>query len=53
MIAQARDHSVADSFAYLNAVQPGIFSIEDIRRSVAATKARTPVEFEDLPPLRA
>jgi enoyl-CoA hydratase len=53
MISHARDHSVAASFEYLNAVQPGIFSIEDIRKSVAAMKARTPVEFEDLPPLRA
>jgi enoyl-CoA hydratase len=50
MISQARDHSVADSFAYLNAVQPGIFSIDDIRKSVGAMKARTPVEFPDLPP---
>lgn len=50
MISFARDHSVAESFAYLNALQPGIFSIDDIRRSVAAMKARTPVEFEDLPP---
>ncbi|HSD41168.1 MAG TPA: enoyl-CoA hydratase-related protein [Burkholderiales bacterium] len=49
MISYARDHSVAESFEYLNALQPGIFSIDDIRRSVAAMKARAPVEFEDLP----
>ena len=52
MISHARDQSVAESFEYLNALQPGIFSIDDIRRSVAAMKARTPVGFADLPPLR-
>jgi enoyl-CoA hydratase len=52
MISHARDQSVAESFAYLNALQPGIFSIDDIRRSVAAMKARLPVDFEDLPPRR-
>ncbi len=51
MISYARDHSVAESFAYLNALQPGIFSPEDIARAVAAPKGATP-EFEDLPPLR-
>ena len=49
MISHARDHSVAESFEYLNALQPGIFSIEDIRRSVAAMKARAVVEYDDLP----
>jgi len=43
---------VAESFEHLNALQPGIFSIDDIRRSVAAMKAKTPVEYGDLPPLR-
>jgi len=52
MISHARDHSVAESFEYLNALQPGIFSIDDIRRSVAAMKAKTPVEYGDLPPIR-
>ncbi len=51
MIGYARDHSVAESFAYLNALQPGVFSIEDIARAVAAQKAGTPPAFEDLPPI--
>lgn len=49
MIDYARDHSVAESFAYLNALQPGVFSIEDIHRAVAALKTGTPAEFADLP----
>ena len=52
MISHARDHSVPDSFEYLNALQPGIFSIDDIRRSVVAMKDKAPVEYGDLPPLR-
>ena len=52
MISHARDHAVAESFEHLNALQPGIFSIDDFRRSVAAMKAKTPVEYGDLPPLR-
>jgi enoyl-CoA hydratase len=50
MVSYTRDHPVADTFAYLNALQPGIFSIGDIRRSVAAMKARGTADFEDLPP---
>ena len=51
MIGYARDHSVAESFAYLNALQPGVFSIEDIARAVAAQKGGTPPQFDDLPPI--
>ena len=51
MIGYARDHSVAESFAYLNALQPGVFSIEDIARAVAAQKGGPAPEFEDLPPI--
>ena len=51
MISYARDHSVAESFAYLNALQPGIFSPEDIARAVSAPKGAAP-EFEDLAPLK-
>jgi len=47
MVSYARDHSVAESFAYLNALQPGIFSIEDIQRSVAAKGGAA--EYADLP----
>jgi enoyl-CoA hydratase len=50
MISYTRDHGVADSFGYLNALQPGIFSVEDIQRSVAAGKSGKPPEFADLPP---
>jgi len=51
MIGYARDHSVAESFAYLNALQPGVFSIEDIARATAAQKGGSPPAFEDLPPI--
>lgn len=50
MISYARDHGVAESFEYLNALQPGIFSIEDIRRSVAAARSGAAPEYADLPP---
>jgi len=49
MISFTRDHSVAESFEYLNALQPGIFSIEDIRRTVAAKGGAA--EYADLPAL--
>lgn len=39
MISYTRDHSVAESFAYLNALQPAIFDIEEIKRSLK--KSRT------------
>lgn len=38
MISYTRDHSVAESFAYLNALQPAIFDIEEIKRSLKAAK---------------
>ena len=50
MISYARDHSVAESFNYLNALQPGIFSLEDIQRSVAAKGGEA--QYADLPALR-
>jgi hypothetical protein len=34
MISFTRDHSVAESFAHLNALQPAIFDIEEIKRSL-------------------
>jgi enoyl-CoA hydratase len=34
MISYTRDHSVAESFAYLNALQPAIFDIEEIKRAL-------------------
>jgi enoyl-CoA hydratase len=47
MISYTRDHGVAASFEYLNALQPGIFSIDDIRRTVAAKGAAA--DYADLP----
>jgi enoyl-CoA hydratase len=35
MISYTRDHTVAESFEYLNALQPGIFDIEEIKRALA------------------
>ena len=49
MISYSRDHSVAESFAYLNALQPGIFSVADIGRAVAAQKGGGGAQFDDLP----
>ena len=34
MISYTRDHSVAESFAYLNALQPAIFDIEEIKKAL-------------------
>ena len=49
MVSYTRDHGVAESIGYLNALQPGIFSVEDIQRAVAAGKSGKPAEFADLP----
>ncbi len=51
MIGYARDHSVAESFAYLNALQPGVFEPADIARAIAGQKAGSPPAFDDLAPL--
>ena len=52
MISYALDHSVAESFAYLNALQPGIFSPEDMARAMAAQKSGSAAAFDDLAPLK-
>ena len=52
MINYSRDHSVAESFAYLNALQPGVFDPEAIARAISAQKAGQPAEFADLPAIR-
>ena len=52
MISYARDHSVAESFAYLNALQPGIFSPDDITRAMLAQKSGAAAVFDDLAPLK-
>ena len=51
MLSYSRDHSVAESFAYMNALQPGVFDPEDIARAVAAQKAGQPADFTDLAPI--
>jgi enoyl-CoA hydratase len=38
MISYTRDHSVAESFDYLNALQPAIFDIEEIKRALKSAK---------------
>jgi enoyl-CoA hydratase len=38
MISYTRDHSVAESFDYLNALQPAIFDIEEIKRALKGAK---------------
>jgi enoyl-CoA hydratase len=53
MISFTRDHGVAESFGYLNALQPGIFSMDDIKRSIVAGKSGKPAEYDDLPPRSA
>ena len=37
MISYTRDHPVAESFAYLNALQPAIFDIEEIKRALKSS----------------
>jgi enoyl-CoA hydratase len=49
MIGYSRDHSVAESFAYLNALQPGVFDIDAVARAAAAGKDGPAPQFEDLP----
>ncbi len=49
MISYTRDHGVGRSFEFLNALQPGIFSVEDIQRAVAAGKSGAAAQFADLP----
>ncbi len=52
MISYSRDHAVAESFAYMNALQPGVFDPEDIARAVAAQKTKQPADFADLAPIQ-
>ena len=52
MINYTRDHSVAESFAYMNALQPGVFDPEDIARAMVAQKSGALAEFADLPPIQ-
>ena len=52
MISYARDHSVAESFGYLNALQPGIFNPDDIARAMQSQKSGAAPVFDDLAPLK-
>jgi enoyl-CoA hydratase len=52
MISYARDHTVAESFAYLSALQPAVFDAQDIARAVGAQKSGQVAGFEDLAPIR-
>lgn len=52
MISYTRDHSVAESFTYINALQPGVFDPEDIARALMAQKAGQPAEYADLPAIK-
>jgi enoyl-CoA hydratase len=52
LLSYTRDHSVAESFTFMNALQPGVFDPEDIARAVAAQKAGQPAAFADLPPIQ-
>jgi enoyl-CoA hydratase len=51
MVSYARDHSVAESFAMLNALQPSVFSAEDIQAAMAARAQKNVATFDDLAPI--
>jgi enoyl-CoA hydratase len=51
MVSYARDHSVAESFAMLNALQPSVFSAADIQAAMIARSKKQVAEFSDLAPL--
>jgi enoyl-CoA hydratase len=51
MISYARDHSVAESFAMLNALQPSVFSAADIQAAMIARSKKQVAEFSDLAPV--
>jgi enoyl-CoA hydratase len=38
MISYSRDHAVAESFDYLNALQPAIFDLEEVQRAAKAAR---------------
>jgi enoyl-CoA hydratase len=51
MISYARDHSVAESFAMLNALQPSVFSAADIQAAMIARSKKQVAEFSNLAPV--
>jgi enoyl-CoA hydratase len=48
MVSYARDHSVAESFTMLNALQPSVFSAADIQAAMIARSKKQAAEFSDL-----
>jgi enoyl-CoA hydratase len=51
MVSYARDHSVAESFAMLNALQPSVFSAADIQAAMVARGQKQVAKFADLAPV--
>jgi enoyl-CoA hydratase len=51
MVSYARDHSVAESFAMLNALQPSVFSAADIQAAMLARGRKQVAEFANLAPI--
>jgi enoyl-CoA hydratase len=51
MVSYARDHSVAESFTMLNALQPSVFSAADIQAAMIARSKKQAAEFADLAPV--
>jgi enoyl-CoA hydratase len=51
MVSFARDHSVAESFAMLNALQPAIFNADDIQVAMKARSEKQVAEFANLSPI--
>jgi enoyl-CoA hydratase len=51
MVSYARDHSVAESFTMLNALQPSVFSAADIQVAMVARSKKQAAEFSNLAPV--
>lgn len=46
----ARDHGTAEALAQMTLLQSAIFDIGEMERAIAGWKAKTPAEFQPLPP---
>jgi enoyl-CoA hydratase len=51
MISYARDHSVAESFTMLNALQPAVFSAADVQSAMMARSKKQLADFANLAPI--
>jgi enoyl-CoA hydratase len=49
MVSYARDHSVAESFEMLNALQPSIFDAAEVQSALTARRQKEVARFADLP----